>query len=295
MNRLTARLMGGLMGAACLVAPPYVLASGPVTVLTNLVVTSATMPSLAGWSIGGASVVATTPPPVSGDSSYALEGQYPAVGAGGETSAYANFDVSSLKTEDIYIDFWAKMPDAKEGFKFCKIFGITNDPLGYANTTFMTDYTGIDQGGLLAVQYGDGTITENDSQEIIPFTGSGSSIGRSYGTAVVLTPQMHYWTSSDWGTAWHHFRIHVKFNSGTTSSNEVPDGEIYVEIDGKVYVDATKLYNRNPGNGPISRIGFFGWAQSDPQPFDIWYDNIVISTGGFVSDPQPAATAETVN
>lgn len=299
MNRLIARLMGGLLVAACMVGAPYALASGPVTVLTNLQITGPGLPTAAaapGWTIGGSGLtVASTTPPVSGDAPYALEGQYPAVGSNGETDAYANFDVSALNTESIYIDFWAKMPDAKEGLKFCKIFGMRSDPIGYANTTFMTDYTGVDQGGLLIAEYGDGTDTINDSQNLIRFTGVNSAVGRSYGTAAVLTPQMKYWTSSDWGTTWHHFRIHVKFNSGTTSSNEVPNGKIYVEIDGKVYVDATGLYNRNPGNGPIDYIQFFGWAQTDPQPFDVWYDNIVISTGGFASDPQPSAVPATVN
>jgi hypothetical protein len=101
--------------------------------------------------------------------------------------------------------------------------------------------------------------------------------------------------STAWGTGWHHFRMHIKFNSGTSSSNEVADGEYYLEIDGKVYVDATGFFNRNPQNGPIGYVGFFGWAQDDPQPFDVWYDNIVISTGGFASDPQPSQMPATAN
>jgi hypothetical protein len=83
------------------------------------------------------------------------------------------------------------------------------------------------------------------------------------GTAVVKTPQMSDLRSADWGTGWHHFRIHIKFNSGTTSQNEVPNGEFYLEIDGKVYADATGIHNRNPANGPINYIEFFGWAHLD--------------------------------
>lgn len=294
MNSRIAKFMSALAVAACATSSPCASASGPVTVLTNLQATSAGTPTAAGWSFGGVNVVATVPPPVGGDVGYAFEGNYAAVGSNGEYGPYANFSVAALKTESVYIDFWAKMPDATEGFKFLKVFGTSNNPVGYANTTFMADYTGIDQGGLLGVQFGDGSTTQNDSQSIIRLNGSGSNIGRSSGTAVVLTPQMAYWKSSDWGSAWHHFRVHLKFNSGTTSSNEVPDGEVYLEIDGKVYVNATGLYNRNPGNGPINYIGFFGWAQSDPTSFDVWYDNIVISTGGFASDPQPTPMAETV-
>ena len=296
MNRLTARLMGGLVGAACFIASPYALANGPITVLTNLVVTSNTIPSLPGWSIGGQilSVQPTTPPPVSGDAPYALEAQYPSSGPTGVGGPWAKFTVPP-NTESLYIDFWAKMPDAKGGFKFCKVFGTRNDPVGYADATFQTDYTGIDSGALIMVAYGDGTNTINDSQNIITLNGTGENVGRSAGSAVVLTPQMHDFPSSAWGTGWHHFRMHIKFNSGTSSSNEVADGEDYLEIDGKVYVDATGLFNRNPQNGPISYVGFFGWAQDDPQPFDIWYDNIVISTGGFASDPQPSQMPATVN
>ena len=101
--------------------------------------------------------------------------------------------------------------------------------------------------------------------------------------------QMSDWPASNWGTSWHHFKVHVKFNGVTSSGQQMADGEIYIAIDGKVYVDATGLYNRNPENGPIDYIEFGGWAQTDPEPFDVWFDNITISTGGFVSDSSPTA------
>ena len=291
MNRLIAKLMSVLVVAASLVASPYALANGPVTVLTNLQATAPGTPSATGWNFGGVSVVATTPPPVSGDAPYAFEGKYNAVGSAGEFGPYANFSVKSLNTESVYIDFWAKMPDAKEGFKFLKIFGIDNGS-GAANTTVMADYTGANQGAIRLAEYGDGTTQSNDSQNAIFFNGL-AVVGRAKGIATVLTPQMH--SFSNWGIGWHHFRIHIKFNSGTTSANQVPNGEIYVEIDGQVYVDTTGLYNRNYLDLPINYIGFFGWAQTDPQAFDVWYDNIVISTGGFVSDPQPSAMSAAMN
>ena len=52
----------------------------------------------------------------------ALEGSYPVPGAGGQFIV-ANYNLASLQTEDIYIEFWAKMPGAKGGCKFVKIFG----------------------------------------------------------------------------------------------------------------------------------------------------------------------------
>ncbi len=102
------------------------------------------------------------------------------------------------------------------------------------------------------LEYGDGTTVQNSGQQTIFLNGANPTwIGRSYGVADVLTPDVNGWPASNWGTSWHHFRVHVKFNSGTTTSNQVADGEYYVEIDGKAYVDATGLYDRNPANGPL--------------------------------------------
>jgi len=299
MKRVLTRLLMSLLPAVCVMVSPCALANGPVTVLTNLTVTSDAIPDLPGWSIGGKILsVQPTTPPVSGDAPYALEAQYPAVGASGEGGPWANFSVASLHTESVYIDFWAKMPDAKEGFKFCKIFGVSSGTApdgtpyqGYANTTIGTDFTGVSQGGFTMIGYGDGTSLDNDTQNIIRLTGQHSNIGVSaqqsnpIDDAIVLTPQMSYFTGTDWGTGWHHFRIHVAFNTNTQGA---PNGAVYLQIDNKVYVDATHLANRNPANGPIRDIGFFGWAQTDPQPFEIWYDNIVISTGGWASGLQSA-------
>lgn len=295
MNRLGAKLLAVLLCVAWFGVSS--LAHAQAQVLTNLQITGPGVPTVAGWSIGGhgLSVAATAPPPVSGDAPYALEGQYPAVGPNGETSAFANFFLPSLDTESIYIDFWAKMPGNLGGLKFCKIFGMRNDPVGYANTTFLLDYTGVDPGGLLAVYFGDGASEENDTQNMIRLNYVHSNLGSNNAQAVFLTPQDQYFSSSDWGTGWHHFLMHVRFNTNTnpTAQDPNPNGEIYLEIDGKVYVDAADLSNRYIGaadgvNGPIQYVQFFGWAQTDSQPFTIWYDNIVISTGGFVSDPAPA-------
>ena len=248
-----------------------------------------------GWTFstlrgGSLSVETTASPTLAGVNTIALEGSYPVPGPGGQF-ILVNYNIASLQTEDIYIEFWAKMPGAKEGCKFLKIFGertMIGGAQSNANTTIGTNYTGGDYGSIYEVGFGDGTTIRNDSQHSIWLDGQNpQSIGRSYGIATVLTPQMSPFSSADWGTTWHHFRVHVRFNSGTTAENEVANGELYLEIDGKVYVDATGLYNRNPVNGPIQTVEFFGWAQKDPQPFQLWYDDIRISTGGFLSQPLP--------
>lgn len=253
-----------------------------------------------GWVIGAqnggsigvsatSSASAIFPPLSSSTSVDALKGSYPVpTGVGGQYM-WASYSVANLNTEDIYIEFWAKMPSQyKGGCKFVKVFGKRSPITGDADTTITTDYTGVDFGAIRQISFGDGTALRNDSQNVINLDGSDPQwIGRSYGTAVVKTPQMSDFPSTAWGTMWHHFRIHIKFNSGTTEQNEVPNGEYYLEIDGKVYVDATGLFNRNPANGPINYIEFFGWAQKDPHPFELMYDDIRISTGGFMTTPLP--------
>jgi hypothetical protein len=249
------------------------------------------------WTIGSQNggsvgVQATTGP--AGTTVDALQGSYPSstTATGGEF-IWADYSVASLQTEDIYIEFWAKMPGAKGGSKFLKIFGARPTPTAenFANTTFNTDYTGIDSGAILQILFGDGTDLPNDGQNAIKLNGgSPNLIGRSYGAAVVQTPQNTGFSSTDWGTGWHHFLIHAKFNSGTTAQNQVPNGEYFLEIDGKVYLDAVGLYNRNPANGPIDHIELFGWAQNDPAAFQVTYYDVRISTGGFMSGlPDPPA------
>ena len=246
-----------------------------------------------GWIIGAQDggeegVEAINFPDASGTNVDALVGVYPKPAFTGGNYMWAQYDMAQLNSEDVYIDFWARMPGNKDGFKFLKIFGQDLPQGGYANTTFETDFTGVDYGAIRQISFGDGSSLDNDTQSVINLDGTYPAwMGRSYGTASVKTPQMSNFSSADWGSAWHHFRIHVKFNSGTTLLNEVPNGEYYLEIDGKVYVDATGVYNRNPANGPIDHISFFGWAQSDPSSFEVDYYDIRISTGGFMTQSSP--------
>lgn len=288
-------------------------ADGPSQLLTELQMSSITPMETSGvaasavlsapnWTFGarkGASIgVQETPSPTGSGMVAALRGTYPIPAYNGADYLVAAWHVPAAQygnLEDVYIEFWAKMPGVKEGCKFVKIFGNDTAATGFADTTFATDYTGAAYGAIRQVSFGDGSTIANDTQQVINLAGSGQQHrGNQPSTAVVNTPQQSYFSAEDWGTGWHHFRIHVKFNSGTTAQNKVPDGEYYLEIDGKVYVDATGLYNRNPANGPINRIEFFGWAQTEPQAFELWYDDIRISTGGFMSTstPMPNAPAD---
>lgn len=210
----------------------------------------------------------------------ALKAVYP-ISKGGGIYGWASFDMTPYNTYEVYVEFHARMPKEKQGLKFLKIFG-------GANTTFALDYTGIEtgKGTLHQVSFGDGTTVVNDTQNVINFNGANPSwIGRSYGKAVVNTPEKKGFTAADWGDKWHHFRFKVKFNSATKNSDntytEINDGEYYVEIDGKVYVDAKGLLNRHPSNGPITKVALLDWAQNVDKSFEIYYDNLKITTGGF--------------
>lgn len=214
-----------------------------------------------------------------------------------------SFNLVPYNTDHVYIRFRAKMPKHTHGFKFIKIFGQNSN--GYANTTFGLDYTGIETGtgSMYVVAYGDGTVNENDTANIISFIGgSQNPAGRAVGLPgfSVSTPQYKNFAAADWGTGWHKFEFYVKFNSGTSAQNEKNDGEAIVRIDDKVYVDAKGLFNRHYSNKPLDRIEILGWSQNmSPEffengvwkrkeqatpEFEIWYDNIEISIDGWGSN-----------
>lgn len=208
----------------------------------------------------------------------ALRGTYPVTS--GETYVWAGIPLPP-NAADVTIEFDARMPsDAKNGLKFVKFFGHHNaGSSGYANTTFGLDYTGVDLGSLYAVSFGDGTTRQNDTQNVIFLDGSNPSwIGRSFGTATVSTPQARRFASSDWKADWHHFVMRVRFNSGTSAADEVADGLVYLQIDGKVYVDAVGIFNRNPADArAFDSVGLFGWSQGNGPAFTIDYDNVVVT------------------
>jgi hypothetical protein len=184
---------------------------------------------------------------------------------------------------EVYVRFYAKMPGAKWGCKFLKVFGGDNGNGSISNCTFGLDYTGENPGSLIQVSFGDGTDPHNDTQNVIRLDGSDPDfVGRSYGQAVISTPQNDAW--NDWGTGWHLFEFAVGFNSGTSSANEVADGWFIVRIDGVTYLTATNLFNRHYASPPIEKIELFGQAQgNNSSAFELMYDNVEITQGAFGS------------
>jgi hypothetical protein len=233
-----------------------------------------------GAQAGGSVEVSTDTSQNYGGSPGSVRGTYPT--ASGGVYVWGGYDLSSLDLSELFIEFRARMPAAKQGLKFLKVFG-QDESGGYANTTFGLDYTGVDFGAMYQVSFGDGSSVANDTANVINFDGGFPEwIGRSFGTATVSTPQGALWASSSWGDDWHHFRLGLRFNSGTSEADEIADGAYYVEIDGAVYVDAQGLFNRHPTNGPIRNVELFGWSQNGSEPFELWYDDVCLSTGGFL-------------
>lgn len=215
----------------------------------------------------------------------ALKLSYPAdaLGPSGGLPAI-EVDLSALNLNEIYIEYDVCMPNAKWGFKNLKVFGkiTTTNTLNdtYSNCTLGAYYSSAE---INAFSYGDGTTLSNDTQCTASLVSPQTSLGPRNGSAVVSTPENSTFDVDDWGSTWHHFRIKIKFNSGTSAETEVPDGEYILEIDDKVYVHATGLYNRSWQSETIDRFELGGWTQGENPAFDVLYDNIVVSEGGFTS------------
>ncbi len=214
----------------------------------------------------------------------------------GQSYPSVGLAIAAVDSREVFIQFRARMPGPRGGFKFFKVFGYNprdNSLTGwngsvasnYANSTFGLDYTGIEdgKGSLYYIGFGDGTETENDTANGIWLAGGNArGIGRSFGRATVSTPQMRNFRAADWGDGWHTFRMMMRFNSGTTAATEVADGSYFLEIDGRVFVRATGVLNRHWSNRPlIDRVEIAGWSQSNDGPFSVWYDDVQITTGSF--------------
>jgi len=204
---------------------------------------------------------------------------YDAAEGGGTTE----FDFAPLAQTHVYVQFDARQPSAsKGGCKFLKFFsGKTGS--NYSSFTLTMDYSSNPFGALTAIYFGDGTDEGNDGQNAASLTAGASFLGSRNAGAVISNPQGSAgWPQSNWGTSWHNFKIHVKYNSGTSALNEVADGEFYVEIDGLIYLHVTNIFNRHYSNQPFDRIEFGGYKPVLPFAFELDYDNIKISRDGFV-------------
>jgi len=202
----------------------------------------------------------------------------------GDNYIYGGCDLGLDGVRQLYIQCYARMADVKHGLKFIKLFGLKPESTNYANATFAFDYTGIEFGCMYAVSFGDGTTEENDTQNVLFFDGTNPEyIGRSFGTAVLSTPQNAIWSADNWGTTKHKFQIMFRHNTGTTAEDELPNGAFEVRIDDVLYAKAENIFTRHPTNGYFQSVGLFGATQNNPEAFtfDI-FEGLTISTDGWV-------------
>lgn len=287
-------LMLFFVAGSCFSATPVLIASANFD--------DGKLPSSGGWYFGAqdGGTIQVVKDGSHDNSGGSLKATYPKpVGA---MYVWAGCTISQLNTRDIYVQFWAKMPASKQGLKFFKVFG-QSGVNSYANTTLAMVSDSTMRGSLSQVSFGDGTVAQNDTQNTINLDGTYPAwVGRAYGASnfSVSVPQKKAWLGTSlWKDTWHFFRVHIKFNSGETKATEVNDGEYFLEIDGTVYADAKGLFNRHYSNLPIRDVAFFDWSQGGDSAFEVWFDDIVISTGGFYDttkssvSPPPAPPNDT--
>lgn len=183
-----------------------------------------------------------------------------------------------LGLRDFYLQFEVKYPGVVWGSKFCKLHGAAGSNGYGANCTFGQN----DVGDLTYIGYGDGTQLGQDVNQTIYLDG-GKYMGRNASIADwVVQPQGTYMHQNFNDHAWHKFRVHAKFNTGTSAQDEVPDGEFFLEVDDVVQCHVRNIYNRHYLNPPIAEVNIGGWTAGGAQPFELDVRNVKISTGGFV-------------
>lgn len=197
---------------------------------------------------------------------------------------WASFPLTKYNTEDIYVEFDVKIPNKTGSAKFFKVFGQAYNG-NAANTTFGISGDQDNFGNLTYIGFGDGVTMNTDVNNSIKLDGEDPNwIGRSFGSAKVYNRGTVF---SSWGNTWHHFKIHVKFNSHkynyttNTCISENNDGEYYLEIDNVVYVDAKGLFNHHCISLPIEKVNLLDWGEGTTGEYIIYLDNIKVSTGGF--------------
>jgi hypothetical protein len=241
------------------------------------------------WGFGALSGAAIT---VENDGTHNyLRGQYPIDSSGdgsGDNYIYGGYTPAS-EQQDLYLQFYAKMPGVKHGLKFIKFFGrnATGGSNTVANSTFGLDYTGIDMGSFQYIAYGDGTSQVNDTQNgVALYTPNYIDVGRTGPLTRTITPDPKIGTfaSTDWGTGWHKFQMRLKQNSGTTAGNETNNGVVELIIDDVLYARAENIFNRHYSNGFIETIGLFGYSRGQSSAFEFHIrDGMTVSTGGYVN------------
>lgn len=176
-----------------------------------------------------------------------------------------SYNISSHHLSDIYVRFYFKVDNPSGGCKFLKLFGHKDSTNGaYANTTFMIDYT---KGELYDISYGDGSTLANDCQDVITYKGTSTDSNISI---------LKYTDTFDPRDGkWHSFEAHIKYND-----NGQRNGVYQVWIDGKLWLYATNIKNRNDLDPKyFNSVDLANYcSRYFEHSWNLWYDDVVIST-----------------
>lgn len=267
-----------------------VMTASEATLIGALEIVGTSVPSNEGYGLYGFGVTSDTLATltVMEENGYKFLRAHYKAGNVGNNSVYGGCGLDQINGDrEVFVAYWARMPNIKHGLKNIKLFGVLNEevPSNYANATFSLDYTGVDMGCMFAVQFGDGTTIENDSNNILKFDGTNPEyVGRSYPGASISTPQNANFGSDMWGTDWHLIKLMFRHNTGDSAENEVANGATKVIIDGLVYADADGLFTRHWSNKMFRGVGMFGITQENPG-FDFDFDiceGMTVSNGDFI-------------
>lgn len=172
-------------------------------------------------------------------------------------------NVGKFNRNAIFVRFYFRVDDPSGGSKFLKLFGKKDEPVGCANTTLMINYFHSD---LYEISYGNGSGTANDTQTVIRYAGAHSD-------SDVQVPVAEGPFDPRDGQ-WHCYEFYMKYND-----DNLRNGEYKVWIDGKLYVHATNVKNRNIKNSnefasvQLANYCNNNWAHT----WHLWYDNVVIA------------------
>jgi hypothetical protein len=185
---------------------------------------------------------------------------------GAGTAAYVvKKNVDSFNLNEVYIKFDFRQSKSGEngGSKFLKLFGKINQPVGYANSTFVLNYA---SNKLTEVGYGNGSATVNDAQQLIRYGGNPTD------PAVVM--QVAKGVFDPGANIWHNQQVYMKY-----STNGNRDGVYKVWIDGILWVHATNVKNRHDSNSrEFGQIRLADYNNgNNGGTFDLDYDNVVMS------------------
>ncbi len=172
-----------------------------------------------------------------------------------------------LNRSEVYIRFNFKITNynGAGGAKFIKLFGEmpANVWNNYSNTTIPMTY---EHGAIEGVFYGPGMSLANDTvckaSFNLPINECGGNVEKSSSGFPVPEDE-----------DWHTFEAYFKMNTDNNS-----DGEYRVWFDGQEYYHITGVKNRHNENIRNWRTMSLGdWCQGFEAPFEVWYDNVVVS------------------